>query len=282
MTRSLGLGSIGPAFALALLLGGCGSFGPREPTPSSAGTAGIAPRAEPPSRYGNPESYVVAGKRYFTLASSDGFEQRGIASWYGREFHGRRTSSGEIYDMYQMTAAHTRLPLPSYVEVTNLNNGRTAIVKVNDRGPFHEDRVLDLSYAAARKLDMIADGTTNVLIRAISGAGSRLPRVRLAEAPPQDPEPAAAPVKEPELAAATSAGSLFLQVAAFRDRANAEALRARLALDLAMAAGIAETVTAGQTWYRVRIGPFTDAAMARSLISDLARIGLGERFILTN
>ncbi|MCC6201721.1 MAG: septal ring lytic transglycosylase RlpA family protein [Gammaproteobacteria bacterium] len=262
------------ALAVTLLFGACGGIPPREQAPPAAGreVADAIPRAESPSRYGNPESYVVLGKRYYTLAASDGFVQRGIASWYGREFHGRKTSSGEVYDMYQMTAAHTQLPLPSYVEVTNLNNGRSAIVKVNDRGPFHDDRVLDLSYVAARKLDMIATGTAPVEIRAIGGAGSRLPRVRLATAP----EPAAAP----ELPAVSLAGRRFLQVAAFRDRANAEALRAKLALELATAARIAEAVAGDQTWYRVQIGPFVNAATAQNLVSALARLGLGDRFVL--
>ncbi|MES9903121.1 MAG: septal ring lytic transglycosylase RlpA family protein, partial [Sedimenticola sp.] len=114
--------------------------------------ADAVPRAERRSRRGNADSYVVLGKRYHVMANSDGFSQRGIASWYGTKFHGRTTSSGEVYDMYAMTAAHKSLPLPTYVEVTNLNNGRHTIVKVNDRGPFHNNRIIDLSYAAATKL----------------------------------------------------------------------------------------------------------------------------------
>ena len=105
---------------------------------------------EPKSRYGNPESYVVFGKRYYVKDSSKGYVETGIASWYGTKFHGRRTSSGETYDMYAMTAAHKTLPLPTYVEVTNLNNGRSIIVKVNDRGRFHEIRIIDLSYKKGR------------------------------------------------------------------------------------------------------------------------------------
>ena len=107
------------------------------------------PRQETRSKYGNPESYVVLGQRYYTLKTAQGFSERGVASWYGKKFHGRKTSSGEIYDMYKMTAAHKGLPLPTYVQVRNLDNGRTAVVKVNDRGPFHDNRIIDLSYAAA-------------------------------------------------------------------------------------------------------------------------------------
>ncbi len=125
------------------------------------------PQAERRSRSGNPNSYVVLGKRYHVMSSSDGFNQRGIASWYGTKFHGRTTSSGETYDMYAMTAAHKSLPLPTYVEVTNLDNGRRTIVKVNDRGPFHQNRIIDLSYAAATKLGILGKGTGLVEIRAI-------------------------------------------------------------------------------------------------------------------
>ncbi len=125
------------------------------------------PVALPFSRYGNPESYEVFGQSYQVMASNAGFSEEGLASWYGTKFHGRRTSSGEPYDMYAMTAAHKSLRIPSYVEVTNLSNNRKAIVKVNDRGPFHEGRVIDLSYAAATKLGVAATGTAPVTLRVI-------------------------------------------------------------------------------------------------------------------
>ena len=125
------------------------------------------PKAEARSKYGNPESYVVFGKRYHVMKDNRVFTQQGIASWYGKKFHGRRTSSGETYDMYAMTAAHKTLILPAYVEVTNLRNGKRVVVKVNDRGPFHENRIIDLSYSAASKLDVIAKGTALVKIRVV-------------------------------------------------------------------------------------------------------------------
>ncbi|MGK0168493.1 MAG: rare lipoprotein A, partial [Gammaproteobacteria bacterium] len=131
-------------------------------------TEDAVPRVEAHSKYGNPASYVVLGKRYSTLASSDGFVQRGIASWYGSKFHGRRTSSGETYDMYAMSAAHKALPLPTYARVTHLGTGASIIVKINDRGPFHDNRVLDLSYAAALRLGIVRAGTGPVEIRAIT------------------------------------------------------------------------------------------------------------------
>lgn len=125
------------------------------------------PKPEPLAKYGNYPSYVVFGKRYYTLKSSKHYSAVGTASWYGTLFHKRRTSSGERYDMLAMTAAHRTLPLPTYVEVTNLRNHRRVIVKVNDRGPFHSKRLIDLSYVAAKKLGMIGHGTTVVRVTAI-------------------------------------------------------------------------------------------------------------------
>ena len=160
---------------IAILFAGCASRGPLEPVVDEAPPEPIdvstipnaVPKPEPLSRYGNPVSYVVAGKRYYTMPSSRGYSKRGIASWYGTKFHGQRTSSGEPYDLYAMTAAHRTLPLPTYVEVTNLRNNKSVIVKVNDRGPFHKDRLIDLSYAAAAKLGILGYGTGLVQVRAI-------------------------------------------------------------------------------------------------------------------
>ncbi len=129
-----------------------------------------SPVQEPLARSGNAPRYEVFGETYRTLATSEGYEAEGVASWYGREFHGRSTSSGEPYDMYAMSAAHRTLPLPTYLEVTNLDNGRRVVVRVNDRGPFHDDRILDLSYAAAWKLRMLGTGTARVRIRALEPA----------------------------------------------------------------------------------------------------------------
>jgi len=125
------------------------------------------PRVEPLSRYGNPSTYTALGNRYHTLSHSKGYEAEGIASWYGRKFHGQRTSSGEPYDMFAMTAAHRSLPLPTYVKIKNLENGKEVIVKVNDRGPFAKGRLVDLSYAAAKKLDLHKAGTGKVRLTAI-------------------------------------------------------------------------------------------------------------------
>ena len=128
---------------------------------------------EPPSRYGNPQEYEVFGRTYRVLESSRGYDERGMASWYGDEFHGRPTSSQEPFDMYAMTAAHKSLPIPSYVEVENLDNGRKAVLRVNDRGPFHDGRIIDLSYAAALKLGVVAAGTARVRVRAVGSVQTR-------------------------------------------------------------------------------------------------------------
>ena len=140
--------------------------------PHPAAFKSIHPKAEPLSHYGNPARYQVDGKEYRVMATAKGYKSRGLASWYGVKFHKQRTSSGDAYDMYAMTAAHKTLPLPTYVKVKNLSNGRTATVKVNDRGPFHSDRLIDLSYAAATQLGILPQGTALVEIEAISPPGA--------------------------------------------------------------------------------------------------------------
>ncbi|MCC5880873.1 MAG: septal ring lytic transglycosylase RlpA family protein [Idiomarina sp.] len=164
------------AGAVVLLLSACSSQDGRYsmrndqaparlPTPAELAT--LEPRYEPLSRQGNMTSYTVFGQTYETLPTAKGYVQTGKASWYGQKFHGHLTSNGEYYDMYGLSAAHRYLPLPTYVKVTNLNNGRHVIVRVNDRGPFHPDRVIDLSYGAAYKLDMLHSGTAPVQVEAL-------------------------------------------------------------------------------------------------------------------
>lgn len=126
------------------------------------------PKAEAYTKGANPSSYVVRGKKYYVHKTHHGYKERGTASWYGKQFHGKKTANAEKYDMYTMTAAHKSLPLPSYVKVTNLENKKTVVVRVNDRGPFHSNRIIDLSYAAAKKLGMDHKGTAKVEVEAIS------------------------------------------------------------------------------------------------------------------
>lgn len=215
-------------------LGGCASRGEsRTAVADSAASDGsnipdAVPRVEPLSKWGNPESYKVKGKRYFTKKTSSGHVERGLASWYGKKFHGRRTSSGERYNMYEMTAAHKTLPLPSYVRVTNVENGRTAVVKVNDRGPFHGSRVIDLSYSAAKKLGVVQKGTAMVEVRAIDplapnaepgpfltaakGKPKKWTRSERPALPRSEPEPAAVPGSASPLAASGSAGAGAVEI----------------------------------------------------------------------
>lgn len=154
---------------------GCVSVGVGSPGPALPSADGIVldeipeavPRAEFKSRSGNPETYVIDGVTYRVLDTSAGYREEGVASWYGQDFHGRRTSSGDVYDMYQMSAAHKSLPLPTYVRVVNLENGRSVVLRVNDRGPFVDDRIIDLSFAAATRLGIVAQGTARVEVVAL-------------------------------------------------------------------------------------------------------------------
>ena len=213
------------------------------------------PRPEPRSAHGNPPFYEVLGKRYFVLPSADGYYERGVASWYGPTFHGGNTSSGEPYDMYGMTGAHKTLPLPTYVRVTSLRNGRSVIVRINDRGPFVANRLIDLSYTAAAKLDMLRDGTTLVEVKALTPG---VPDVltRSAELPP--------PV-------------LYVQAGAFADPQNAQRLLARL-----QAAGLGSAFVApppaghSPPLYRVRLGPVASVAEFDALAARLAALGVSD------
>jgi peptidoglycan lytic transglycosylase len=227
------------------------------------------PRVEPYSRYGNPSSYVVLGKRYHTLDSSNNYRERGIASWYGTKFHGHRTSSGESYDMYKMSAAHKSLPLPTYARVTNLDNGKSVVVKVNDRGPFHDNRLIDLSYAAASRLGILGKGTGLVEIEAIN------PREH--QQLPTKPRIAAS---QPKVANSSPAGDrqhkpeLYLQLGAFLSRSNAEKLQARLRDTVPGKLQITKAVSNQQPVYRLRAGPLASVETADQLTKILATQGV--------
>jgi len=232
------------------------------------------PRVEPKSRYGNPASYVVLGKRYNTLASSKGYKKRGIASWYGTKFHGHRTSSGESYDMYEMSAAHKTLPLPTYARVRNLRNGRSVIVKINDRGPFHENRVIDLSYAAASRLGILGKGTGLVEVEAID------PNTYAADNPVRS-VPASQPKLSRRAATTTNQAKLYLQLGAFSSRSNAERLQARLSsTELPGELHISEAVSAQKPVFRVRIGPLANVEAADQLTRTLADQGISSPHVV--
>ena len=215
------------------------------------------PRSEPLSATGN-KPYVVFGKTYVPLKSNKGFRQKGTASWYGKKFHGKRTSSGETYDMYKMTAAHTVLPIPSYAQVTNLNNGRSIIVKVNDRGPFKHNRVIDLSYAAALKLDVVRSGTGQVEIIAIG-------------------ENTATSQKESVVSAEAQA---FIQLGAYSNQDTAYRLQQRLQSDGYPDVAVNRVVQRGLNLYRVRLGPLDKAGDVDFLLADLHHAGYNDAHII--
>jgi rare lipoprotein A len=238
------------------------------PTPPRdlASIPDAVPRAEPRSRYGNPESYVVFGKTYQVKKSARGHVERGLASWYGPGFHGERTSSGEPYDMYAMTAAHKSIPIPAYVRVTHLGNGRSIVVRVNDRGPFVGDRIIDLSYTAAWKLDMIRSGTAPVEIRVLE-PGDEPPPLRTATAPTASP-PVAIDSAPPVTV------TRYVQAGAFAARVNAEAMVARLEGTGIRNTVIREARVGDRSLYRVQVGPVGNAGEADALIDRLRAAGV--------
>ncbi len=264
------------ALPVLAVLPGCGLL-QRTPAPPSADSAVPAPprdldaipdavpRDEPRSRYGNPETYEVFGKRYKVMKSGKGHVERGLASWYGPGFHSERTSSGEPYDMYAMTAAHKTLPIPAYVRVTNLENGRSVVVRVNDRGPFVGERIIDLSYTAASKLDMLRAGTARVEIRVLD-ARSNTSSQSIALTPPTQ-----LPTGTPT---GTATGSRFLQVGSFGSSANASALVGRLTAAGISGASVREARVGDRLLYRVRVGPVVDAGQAARLTEQLRDAGV--------
>ena len=260
------------------------------PPSASPGTAQDAvPRLEPSSRYGNPPFYEVFGKRYYVLSSSTAYVERGVASWYGPGFHKVRTSTGELYDMYGMTAAHKTLPLPAYVRVTNLQNGRSVVVRVNDRGPFVGNRIIDLSYTAASRLDMLRNGTAMVEVRALdpgqppgpllasspmTPAAGQAGALASTVAAPAAVAPAGAAAPAPLPAAPTARAALFLQAGAFADPANAERLAAKLRGGNYGTIFVRDDLIAGRKMYRVRIGPVADVPEFDRIVAALESAGV--------
>ena len=266
--------------AATLLASGCGSIYVQDSGPNHSMDLSRVPdpipKVEPRSKYGNPESYVVMGKRYKVMSNSDGYVQQGIASWYGKKFHGRRTSSGEIYNMYGMTAAHKRLPLPAYVRVTNLDNKRSIIVRVNDRGPFHEGRIIDLSYAAASKLGVVETGTAPVEIRVINPGRPGPATTMAAKDIATNTAVVATAAKLSGTEVTATPLKLYLQLGAFISRNNAERLHQQLAQTQIPQIHIHESQRAdNNTVYRVRIGPLPNAKAADQLAQRVAQLGLG-------
>jgi len=243
---------------------------PATPPPAQAPAPGDLPAEElpaplPRSKAGNPPFYEVLGERYFVLEESDGYRQQGVASWYGAPFHGRRTSSGTVYDMHDLTAAHKTLPLPTLVRVTNLDNGRSVVVTVDDRGPFVKNRLIDLSYAAAKELDIVQSGTGRVEVEAV-----RTRAVRQAAA--GERVPGDAPAK---------AQTLFMQVGAFSDEANAARLKGSLESNGVDKVVIRYDDGVRPALYRVRIGPIQGSAEYDALASRLAALRIANPRLVT-
>lgn len=236
-------------FGAVAFLPGCQTMKPEDidgpPTPAHLAQASYkpaVPKAEPRSKYGNPDTYEVWGKTYHVMKSAGAFKQEGTASWYGAKFHKRRTSSGEPYDMFAMTAAHKTLPLPTYVKVTNVDNEKQVIVKVNDRGPFHDDRIIDLSYAAAKQLGIYSKGTGHVSLEVIS----------LDQAPPEKPD-------------------LFLQIGAFKSFSKALDYKAFLE---GVVAQKRLAVEKKKQFYNVIMGPFKTLAKRKEAHQMLVAHGI--------
>jgi len=277
---------------------GCASNAPIvRPPPVDAAQGGASAHSD----RGNPPFYDVLGRRYYVLPTSDGYRARGVASWYGRDFHGLATSSGETYNMNAMTAAHTTLPIPTWVEVTNLENGKHVVVKVNDRGPFVDSRLIDLSYAAALQLDMVRNGTARVEVRALaSPAAGPPPVVTASAATPQAPAASSAPdsgvggvagialISSADAATTSVSGAatiaqaaLFAQVGAFGDRANAARLVERLRANGFVNAFVVSEEDGRRTLHRVRLGPLRDDQEFDQVRARLRSLGFGESQLVT-
>ena len=241
--------------ALAVAVSACSPVvkdGPPKRTVDVSKIPDAKPRPVAKSRYGNPRFYKVMGKTYHVLASAKNYKERGIASWYGRKFHGRLTSTREPYDMFAMTAASPVLPIPSFVRVTNLRNGKSVVVKVNDRGPFANNRILDLSYAAAKKLGYANKGTALVEVAALNIAR---------------PKHLHGPAR------------LYLQVGAYRNRAKAEQVAAKIDAHLhRLGSRIEQAQVDHRTWYRLQLGPLQHIHSADALHQQLASLGYPDAF----
>jgi len=238
---------------------------PDGPPPDISKLIEPVPKVEPRALYGNKSPYSVLGQTYTVLPNANGYVERGIASFYGNKFHGYKTSSLEEYDMYQFSAAHKTLPLPSYARVTNLENGRSVVVRINDRGPFHDNRLIDLSYAAAVKIGVYPKGTGLVEVRAIT------PGEPLQDLPPPPPPAIAAstglPTGEPR-------PGIYLQVGAFADNANAERVAQQLRSANFAPVQVVDAQINGRSVRRVRVGPLSDVDSADEVTARIQDMGL--------
>lgn len=292
--------------AALTLLAGCSSTSHQ----GAAGSAGSRPATDGPPAYMKDVStipdavptphtgpykatpYTVLGKSYQPMQDGRNYREEGEASWYGTKFHGQATANGEEYDLYGMTAAHKTLPLPTYVQVTNLDNQRRIIVRVNDRGPFYSSRIIDLSYAAAKKLGFAERGVARVLVEGIDPVVwqqqndptylvSARSRSEAPSAVVVTPVPEAAPMSVPVAQSAAGQGGYYLQVGAFSTDLAAQQLRQRLQNTLAAAVIVTPVQHAGGTLHRVRVGPLASEDDARRLIEQLRLANLGDATLVS-
>ena len=267
------------AALVSVTLAGCASH-PRTDSGNAAARQAIL---EPPrSALGNPPYYEVFGQRHYVLDSAAGYRRTGVASWYGEQFHGRSTSSGEPYDMFAHTAAHPTLPIPTWVEVTHLETGRQVIVKVNDRGPFVDDRIIDLSFGAAVVLDMVAQGTAPVEVRAlgVSSAGEVLAHGGTPTRGQADTGTTATMPLSLAAASVPPSRRIYLQAGAFSRQDSA----ARF-VGVLHAAGFEQIDIdadhgASPSLYRVRLGPFTDVDAADAAVANLVAMGYEKPYLV--
>jgi rare lipoprotein A len=275
------------------VLGACASTAPRSsgesPSPAAQRPGGYylddGPQANPPAdldsvpdaqpraepiRAANARPYTALGKSYVPMTALQPYSETGVASWYGKRYHGQPTASGEIYDMYAMTAAHPTLPIPSYARVTRADSSRSVVVRINDRGPFHSDRIIDLSYTAAYKLGILADGSAAVRVESII-PGEDLPaEARPVETAYRPPPATPAPAEEDKSPAALAPG-VYLQLGAFASRDNAESFLRRMRAELPSLDGLA-TIAPGESLYRVQAGPYAHRAQAQQMAERIERI----------
>lgn len=231
----------------------------------------VVPEPIQRTRAGNRSPYTVLGKSYTVLPTEEGYSERGVASWYGEKFHGHKTSNGEVFDMYQVSAAHKSLPIPSFLRVTNLDNNRSIIVRVNDRGPFHGDRIVDLSYAAAIKLGYADRGTARVQLESIVVDGPAIDRGRVA-----------ASSDRAETLRISPSGNKFLQVGAFSELSAAQDVSNRVEAMTNLPVFIRSVNTSNnRVLHRVRVGPIADSGQLQRISQSVVAANLGSPYTVT-
>ncbi len=249
--------------------------GPGDDVPANLdATPDAVPRAEPLHPYAN-RQYVALGQTYTPLAVPGNYKERGIASWYGKKFHGQRTSSGEVYDMYGMTAAHPTLPIPSYARVTNLANNKSVIVRINDRGPFLHDRIMDLSYVAAHKLGIVGNGSSEVEVTSLAPDAAVATSLAVTDTVTSEPLTPGSPVTAPVATKAQPAGgNFYLQLGAFKSKQGAESFLAKMRPEFD-GSGTKVSLFEQDGFVRVHAGPYASENEARAIVEKLqAKLGV--------